>query len=122
MQSDPTILAPRHVRVVLEHESVRVLRVRLGPGDQVPLHSHTSLVGVFVSTGQVRNSVPGRGHDDLNARPGDVFWSPPVTHTTDNISGEHVEMILVELKHPLQRGKGEPAIQEPPSTPWTVTG
>src|SRR5579871_914361 len=91
MQSDPALLAPRQVRVVLENESVRVLRVRLAPGDKVPLHSHPGVVGVFVSTGRVRNSAPGRG-------PGEVFWSAPVTHTTDNIGSEHVEMVLVELK------------------------
>jgi len=117
MQSDPAAIAPGHVRVVLENEHVRVLHVRLGPGDRVPSHSHPSLVGVFVSTGQVRNSVPGRGHDDLDARPGEVFWSPPVSHSTDNIGREPVEMVLVELKHPPARSKAEPAIQELRETP-----
>ncbi len=114
MQSDPALLAPRQVRVVLENESVRVLRVRLAPGDKVPLHSHPGVVGVFVSTGRVRNSAPGRGPDDLEARPGEVFWSAPVTHTTDNIGSEHVEMVLVELKRSPPRVKGESAIQELP--------
>lgn len=114
MQSDPAAAAPRNVRVVLENEHVRVLRVRLGPGDKVPLHSHPNVVGVFVSTGRVRNSIPGRGHDDLDARPGEVFWGYPVTHVTDNIGSEPVEMVLVELKPPLSRSKGEPAIRELP--------
>ncbi len=121
MDSDPAVIAPRQVRVVLENEAVRVLRVRLAPGDKVPLHSHPGLVGVFVSTGRVRNSVPGRGHDDLEARPGEVFWGHPVTHATENIGNEPVDMVLVELKRPPQRAKGEQAIQELPGTPWTVT-
>ena len=37
---DALVAAPRHHRVLLENDRVRVLDTRISPGDTVPLHTH----------------------------------------------------------------------------------
>jgi|SRR6516225_139090 hypothetical protein len=37
---DALIVAPEHHRLVYENERVRLLEVRIGPGEVVPLHTH----------------------------------------------------------------------------------
>jgi len=44
----PLSAAPEHHRVILENESVRVLDVRIAPGDTVPAHQH-NLPSIFIT-------------------------------------------------------------------------
>jgi beta-alanine degradation protein BauB len=100
MPSDPARIAPRLVKVALENEKVRVLRVTLGPNDVVPLHSHPSAVGIFLSPVHLENTEPLKSAETVRARAGEVRWFPPVTHTTQNRGPHNMEMLIVELKSP----------------------
>jgi quercetin dioxygenase-like cupin family protein len=100
MPSDPARIAPRLVKVALENERVRVLRVSLGPQDVVPIHSHPSAVGIFLTPTHLENTEPLKAPEQIRARPGEVRWFPPVTHTTRNRGPNHMEMVIVELNSP----------------------
>lgn len=103
MTGDPAQIDPRHVKVTLENDRVRVLHVTIGPHENVPMHSHPSAVGIFLTDGWLRNFVPGRGFEDVRADRGATFWFQPVTHASENAGKTPLELVLVELKQPSLR-------------------
>jgi len=77
---DPAFVAPHIFEVVLENDSVRVLRVTDRNGETQPLHSHPDRVIVRLSPcawiveeddGEVRME---------SHKFGDVYWAPALTH------------------------------------------
>jgi quercetin dioxygenase-like cupin family protein len=98
--SDPAKIDPRHVKVALENDRVRAIRVTLGPRETVPLHSHPSAVGVFLTEASLRNDLSEKSPENVRARPGDVVWFEPTTHATTNTGRLGVELVIIELKQP----------------------
>ena len=97
-EQDAVRADPKHYTVEAEDERVRVLRVRYGAGEKSVLHSHPAGVAIFLTDGQVRFNDQGGGPQEANAKAGQVVVMPATNHRPENLGGQPLEVILVELK------------------------
>jgi beta-alanine degradation protein BauB len=89
-------------RVAFENDKLRVLEYNSRPGMGVcgsGMHSYPAHLTVLLSSGSVRIRTPdGRVIEKDNIPLGEVFWSEPETHVTENISGNNIRSLILELK------------------------
>ena len=99
---DAARVQPTSYRVVIDNPQVRVLEYQSRPGMGVcgtGLHSHPTHLTVLLTPARVR--VTQNGHTMLvDQKAGDTFWSGPVTHEVENVSGAEVGAPIIELKTP----------------------
>jgi quinol monooxygenase YgiN/quercetin dioxygenase-like cupin family protein len=97
---DPVPIYPENYTVLLENDSVRVLDFRLRKGAKEAAHSHPAHV-VHVLTGfRIRFTLPDGQTRIRETKSGDILFSDPVTHASENIGDTDAHGILVELKTP----------------------
>ena len=105
----PLNAAPVHHRVVAENDLVRVLDVRIPPGDTVPAHQH-DLPSVFITISPadlvfrnlagetVRNAYRDR---ELPSEPHIELRGPaPAPRVVSNIDTVELRALRIELKQP----------------------
>ena len=105
----PLTAAPDHHQVILENESVRVLDVRIPPGDTVPAHQH-DLPSVFITLSpadlvfrdlsgeRVRDAYRDRG---APPQPQLEWRDPaPAPRIVTNIDSVELRALRIELKKP----------------------
>lgn len=105
---DALIAAPQHHKLLLENDRVRVLDVRIAPGQTVPVHTHKwpSVVYVQSTSDFIRRDGEGKVIFDsrtAGATPSDsaVQWLPPLPpHSVENIGQSEIHLFTVELKEP----------------------
>lgn len=103
---DAVIAAPKHHRLALENEVVRVLETRIEPGETVPLHTHEWPAAYYVLRADhfVRRDEHGEVLLDTRAigmslDAGFSMWSPPLgPHTLENVGEGPIHIISVEVK------------------------
>lgn len=97
---DAALVQPRSYRVVLDNAKLRVLEYVARPGIGVcgtGMHSHPEHLTVVLTTATVRVTQDGKTTVST-AKAGDVFWSPAVTHETENVGSTTARSLLIELK------------------------
>jgi hypothetical protein len=102
---DPAKVQPRSYRVLLENPEVRVLEYSSVPGMGVcgaGVHSHPRALNILLTPARVRVTAKGKTFVATN-KEGDVWYTPPVTHEAENISGHGVRSVMVEFKTPRPR-------------------
>jgi predicted metal-dependent enzyme (double-stranded beta helix superfamily) len=105
---DALIAAPAFHRLLLENERVRVLDVRIAPGQVVPVHTHKwpSIVHVQSTSDFIRRDGEGKVIFDSRAPgvpkdPAVVQWLPPLPpHSVENVGTSEIHLFTVELKEP----------------------
>lgn len=118
---DSTKADPAHHTVEFENEQVRVVRFKLGPGEQSARHHHPNSVIVVLTGGSIQNTTDDGKTISTQPRAGDVFWRPALTHVTRNVGGKAIEGILVEPKNPHSaRPAGSADVTTFPGTPAKV--
>lgn len=102
MIDDAALAAPEAYRVVFENERVRVLELRMEPGDQTKPHGHPDMVVVMVEGGTFRFGGPHSSSTpaELEIPNGTSSYQPADQHTTENIGSRAVHGFLIELKDP----------------------
>jgi beta-alanine degradation protein BauB len=99
---DASRVQPQSYRNVLENERMRVLEFNSRPGMGVcgnGMHSHPAHLTVLLSSARVRETLQDGKVQLAREQPlGDVFWSPPITHQVENLSGHDVRALIIELK------------------------
>ena len=102
---DACIAAPRHHRVLLENEHVRVLDTRVAAGETVPLHLHgwPAVHHVMSWSDFVRRDEHGVVQVDTRGKPavatGTALWSGPLgPPTLENVGSAELHVVSVELK------------------------
>jgi len=103
---DALIAAPKHHRLLLENEHVRVLDTRIAPGDTVPLHTHRwpAVNHITGWSDFVRRDAEGRILVDTRGRPPPaslpfVAWSEPLPpHTLENVGTAELQVVSTEIK------------------------
>ena len=99
---DAAKVQPQAYRVGLDNDEMRVLDFVSRPGMGVcgsGVHSHPPHLTVALSDCRVRVKENGKDFIAEN-KIGDVFWSPAVTHETENVTGREVRALIVEMKAP----------------------
>jgi len=96
---DPARVAPHIFEVVLENESVRVLRVTDRNGETQPLHSHPARVVVHLSPCAWLTEADDGSTHMISHRFGDVYWAEPLIHggRTSNVV-EECRSVEIEIK------------------------
>ena len=84
--------------VKFENDRVRVLELRLKPGQSEPQHSHPQYVLYPLTDYKVRNTSADGTVRTYERKAGDVFWGEPITHGGENVGTTEVRAIIVELK------------------------
>ncbi|HEV1996329.1 MAG TPA: hypothetical protein VGR03_18490 [Candidatus Acidoferrum sp.] len=103
---DALTAAPGYHRLLFENERVRVLEVRISPGQFVPVHTHRwpSMVYVASSSDFIRRD--GEGKPILDSRTmgpppatPTAQWTPPLPpYSVENIGNAEILLITTELK------------------------
>jgi quercetin dioxygenase-like cupin family protein len=88
------------MKVLLQNERVRVQFHDVAPGETTPMHSHPAYVA-YVFNAYTGEAILTDGRRQPIARkPGDVFYSGPVTHRIANTGTTPIHNLIVELKEP----------------------
>jgi len=103
---DALTAAPGYHRLLFENERVRVLEVRIGPGQFVPVHTHQWPSAVYVISGSdfIRRDGEGKLLFDsrtmglLPAAPTVQWIEPFPPHSVENIGNTEILLITTELK------------------------
>ena len=75
----------RHSKVELENDQVRIVRVRLTPGESTSIANAGNSVAIFLS-------------DTANHKMGEAVWEAAPVVRADNPGEKPFEMVMVELK------------------------
>lgn len=100
MTDDAAVVAPDAYKVVFENNQVRVLELRMAPGDKTEPHAHPNMAvvmvegGTFLFGGPHASSTPAR----LEIPSGTFSYQPADHHTTENVGSTSVHGFLIELK------------------------
>jgi hypothetical protein len=102
---DAVVAAPKHHRLVLDNDRVRVLDTRIPAGDLVPVHTHrwpavyyTISGGDFVRYDADRNVLlDTRIQPNPTGQPARFFESLP-PHSIGNVGTSEIHLISVEMK------------------------
>ena len=95
---DPVKVDSQHYKVEFENSQVRVLRVKVGPGEKSVMHQHPNAVAIFLTDAKGKFTFPKDAPQDITSKAGEVRWTPGVVHLPENTSDQPFEVILVELK------------------------
>ena len=95
---DPAMVAPGIVKVEIENDWVRVLRVKEGPHEKAAMHEHPATVVVFLTDVHQRIVGGDGATQEITRKAGDVQYRNRVKHADENISDRPLEAVLIELK------------------------
>jgi quercetin dioxygenase-like cupin family protein len=103
---DAVAAAPKHHRLAMENEHVRVLETRIEPGETVPLHTHCWPAAYYILSWSdfVRRNEQGEVTLDTRQagvafEPGQSIWSGTLeAHTLENVGKSAIHLISVEVK------------------------
>ena len=84
--------------VRFENDRVRVLELRLKPGEREGMHTHPQYVLYALTDYRVKNTSADGTVRVFDRKRGDVFWGEPVTHSGENVGDTDVQAVIVELK------------------------
>jgi quercetin dioxygenase-like cupin family protein len=96
---DPVRVAPKSYRVVLDNPQARVLHVRIGAKQKVPLHEHAlNRIVVYLTDAHMQVTEEGGKMIDTVMKAGEVRFSGTGKHSEENIGAGAVEVVVVEVK------------------------
>ena len=98
MAQDALEVAPEHYTVMLENDKVRVLEVKIKPGEKEAMHTHPASVHIELVPTKVRIGYPDGKSVELEGHQGEAIWVGPVKHTVENIGDTEIHAYIVELK------------------------
>jgi hypothetical protein len=96
---DPLRVAPKAFTLVFENSQVRVLRLKMGPRQSVPMHEYTlNHMVVCMTDLNARMTSPGGEAEVAPHKLGDFSWSGPSRQKIDNLTDKPLETVVLELK------------------------
>ncbi len=98
MAQDAVKVAPHVYKVLFENARVRLLEVRMKPGQKSSMHSHPAYVIYGLGPTKVKFASPGGQTAQVELKPGDVMWREPEEHAVDNLGTTDAHVLLFELK------------------------
>jgi quercetin dioxygenase-like cupin family protein len=95
---DPIKADPKHYKVELENDQVRVLRVTYGAQEKSAMHEHPVGVAVAITDAVVKFTMADGKTEERRFKPGQAVWTPAEKHSPENVSDRPFEVVLIELK------------------------
>jgi quercetin dioxygenase-like cupin family protein len=97
---DPVKVDPKDYKVEFENSQVRVVRVRIGAHQKVPLHEHTlNRVVCYVTDQNGSMTTPDGKTETAQHQAGEVSWGGPTKHREENLRDGPFEAVVVEFKN-----------------------
>jgi len=97
---DPVKVDPKDYKVEFENGQVRVLRVRIGAHQKVPLHEHTlNRVVCYLTDQNGSMTTPDGKTETAQHKAGEASWGGPTKHREENLLDGPFEAVVVELKN-----------------------
>jgi len=90
---------PKDHKVLLDNDRVRVLEVRIPPGETSGMHEHPPCAVYALSDARVRFTFPDGSSREVEIKAGDLTWSDGGWHEVHNIGTTVDAGIIVELKY-----------------------
>ena len=84
--------------VKFENNQVRVLELRLKPGEGEGFHAHPQYLLYALTDYRVKNTSADGTSKIFERKAGDIFWGEPITHKGENVGNTDVRALIVELK------------------------
>ncbi|MDH3626607.1 MAG: hypothetical protein OEV00_05860 [Acidobacteriota bacterium] len=98
MGPDPTVVDSDHYTLEFENESVRVIRIAYGPGEESVMHYHPDNVAVFLTDIHSEMGAADGSSEEMQSHAGQHGFAAADQHLPKNIGDEPFELVLVELK------------------------
>jgi beta-alanine degradation protein BauB len=98
LRKDPLLLSPAVYKVLLDNDKVRILDVRLKPGEKSPEHSHPAMVIYVIEDGKVKFSYPDGRTEILDMEAGDTMYCEALTHAAENVGTRDIRVLNIEFK------------------------
>ncbi len=95
---DAAKVDPKHYKVVVDNDQVRVLRARYGPHEKSVMHGHPAAVAVFMTDGQIKFTLPDGTSQDVSMKAHDAMWEDATKHLPENVGDTPYEVVVIELK------------------------
>ena len=97
---DPLKVDPKHYKLELENDQVRVFRVKFGPHESTPMHEHQlGRIMLYLTDARVRVTSADGNVDTTPHKAGDIIEGGAAKHSEENTSDKPVELIVTELKY-----------------------
>jgi quercetin dioxygenase-like cupin family protein len=99
---DPLVADPQHYTLEVENKWVRAIRERMAPNEKMPMHQHPrpGSVIVFLTDRHNRLTSPEGVSQELRNRAGDLMWSAPSAHRSENLTSNPFEAVQIEPRRP----------------------
>ena len=98
MSGDAVSIAPDVYTVVLDNDRVRILEVRMRPGQVSAMHSHPDTVVIGVVKGKYRFTHPEGEPLELDLPENEPMYMEAVEHSVENIGDNEGRAFIIELK------------------------
>jgi quercetin dioxygenase-like cupin family protein len=97
---DPVKVDPKDYKVEFENSQVRVVRVKIGAHQKVPLHEHMlNRLVVYLTDQNGTMTTPDGKIDTAQHKAGEVSWAGPAKHQEENLRDGPFEAVVVEFKN-----------------------
>jgi len=97
--SDVLKAAANAYGLLMENERVRVLDIRLKPGEKAAMHNHPNDHVVYVmNDAKFRLTFPDGNSGEFDLKAGQAIWMEAGSHATENIGTSEGHNLVVELK------------------------
>lgn len=96
--TDPVVTDAKHYKVEFENDKVRVLRIKYGPHEKSPMHSHPEFVAVFLTPHHSRHVFADGAVKEIRGKAGEVLHMDKTEHEPENMADAPFELIGIELK------------------------
>src|SRR5260370_41784475 len=91
-ERDPVKLDPKHYKVELENERVRVVRIRYNGHDKSVMHQHPPGVAVFLNDANFKFSYPDGKTENITAQARrHLGFGEECAHNADHLSDKKAE-------------------------------
>jgi hypothetical protein len=95
---DPVKLDPKHYKIVINNDKVRVLRAKYGPHEKSVMHEHPASVAVFMNDGHSKFNLPDGTSQNNDFKAHQAVWADAGKHLPENVGDTAFEVIVIELK------------------------
>ena len=95
---DALVADPKHYKLELDNDRVRVLRLTLKGDETVPVHDDQDALFVCVKECHIRLTRPGGRPQDIHMQAGESRWIYADTRSEKNLSNQPLELLVIETK------------------------
>ena len=95
---DPVKVDPAHYKVILNNKQVRIMDVRIKPGEKIPMHSHPNHVIYSFTDGTTKFTLADGKTETATSKAGQAVSHNAETHTVENVGKNETHSLDIELK------------------------